>query len=278
MASTTEELYKWQTLIGSGLGPFLAIILSGLGYLLKSKYESIQLKKEHLRQLEITVARMLNDLYVLKDQLTWFSNRLKKLSREAIQENGAKVFFLNAVNFPSLREIYRDQNMPNFRVRSYYLHNKILWIDAGIKAVNETNVALGNDFKELMRRNELLVSLLKTSTVAGPSIQRIEYSENLKAFASGLDEYITETIRPGIKALTEARVYNSKIRKPDGFWEKWKYEGTSFKFFATHEQMRKHTGSLYSIERIDKQIEKSVTREIFDAEKRSEELRGKTRN
>ncbi len=48
---------KWQILIGSALGPFLAIMLSALGFLLKSIFKNKKERKENLRRIEVGITR-----------------------------------------------------------------------------------------------------------------------------------------------------------------------------------------------------------------------------
>lgn len=68
-------------------------------------------------------------------------------------KTGGYHFSLKSINYPTIRDIYRDTDLPNFKVKSYYLHNKLLWTDAGIKETNETVISLKNDFAELQRKN-----------------------------------------------------------------------------------------------------------------------------
>ena len=118
----TNFIKEWQELIGAALGPFLAIILSAIGFWIKSVIKDKKERKEFLRRIEISLARSLNDIFTAREQLRWFSGRVKNLAAESKAITNDKIFFLNRVNFPTVREIYRDTDMPNFKVKSYYLH------------------------------------------------------------------------------------------------------------------------------------------------------------
>lgn len=196
----------WQELIGAALGPFLAIILSAIGFWIKSIIEGKRERKEFLRRIEISLARSLNDIFAAREQLRWFSGRVKNLVAESKLITDDKIFFLNRVNFPTVREIYRDIDMPNFKVKSYYLHNKLMWIDASTKEMNKVVVNLKNDFEDLIRQNELLVAVMRNNP--DPKIQRVTYGENLESFASAIDDFTSKGLKQGIEIMTQVKIYN----------------------------------------------------------------------
>ena len=227
----TNFIEKWQGLIGSALGPFLAVVLSAIGFWIKSVIESKKERKEFLRQIEISMARSLNDTFVAREQLKWFSGRIKNLIAESKSITSDKIFFLNRINFPTTREIYRDIDMPNFKIKSYYLHNKLMWIDAGIKEMNETISNFKNDFEDLIRQNEVLVAVMRDNP--NPKMQRDTYERNLGSFAEAIDKHISKSVQQGIEIMTQVKIYNEKMRKRHGYWFWWKIEGTRFKYFRT---------------------------------------------
>src|SRR3989338_8894259 len=137
-----EFINKWQTLVGSALGPFLAVIFSSIVFWIKSLIESRNERKEFLRRIEIGITRSLDDTYKTRQKLQYFVSRLRTLITEIREETDARNFSLESINYPTIRDIYRDIGAPNFKVRSYYLHNKLLWADAGIKETNETVISL----------------------------------------------------------------------------------------------------------------------------------------
>ena len=87
-----EFINKWQTLVGSALGPFLAVTLSAVGFWIKSVIESKNERKEFLRRIEISMARSLNDIFTVREQLKWFSQRVKNLATESKSITDDRIF------------------------------------------------------------------------------------------------------------------------------------------------------------------------------------------
>lgn len=156
-----EFITKWQTLIGSALGPFLAVILSAIGFWIKSIMEGKKERKEFLRRIEIGITRSLDDIFKTRIKLQYFVSRLRTLIADIKKITDGKHFSLETINYPTIRDIYKDVDLANFKVKSYYLHNMLLWADAGIKETNETVISLKNDFAELQRKNELHIILMR---------------------------------------------------------------------------------------------------------------------
>jgi len=265
-----EFLNKWQSLIGSALGPFLAVILSAIGFWIKSALEGKRERKESLRRIEISMARSLNDVFTVREQLKWFSGRIKEMANEARGINDDKTFFLNRINFPTTRGVYHDIEMPNFKIKSYYLHNKCMWVEAGIKEMNETVSNLKNDFEDVIRQNEVLIAVMRNNP--NPRVQREAYVRNLETFAKAIDEYVSKSIRQAIQIMTQVKIYNEKLRKKHGYWFWWKLEGTKFKYFRTKAQQKEFSRNLDSLDRIDKRIQKEVESMTTKAEARAVQL------
>ena len=266
----TNFIEKWQGLTGSALGPFLAVVLSAIGFWIKSVIESKKERKEFLRQIEISMARSLNDTFTAREQLKWFSGRIKDLVAESKSITDDRTFFLNRINFPTTREIYRDIDMPKFKIKSYYLHNKLMWIDAGIKEMNETVSNLKKDFEDVIRQNEVLVAVMRNNP--NPKMQRDAYERNLESFAEAINKYVSKSIQQGIEIMTQVKIYNEKMRKRYGFWFWWKIEGTRFKYFRTKTKQKEFARNLDSLERIDGIIKSEVESLIKKAEERSKKL------
>lgn len=74
-----EFLNKWQTLIGSALGPFLAVILSAIGFWIKSIIDNKKERKEFLRRIEVGITRSLDDTFKTRIKLQYFVSRLRTL-------------------------------------------------------------------------------------------------------------------------------------------------------------------------------------------------------
>jgi len=262
-------MYKWQTLIGSALGPFLAVVLSAVGFWIKSAIESKNERKEFLRRIEIGITRSFDDTFKTRIKLQYFVSRLRSLITDirAITDNCR--FSLESINFPTIRDVYRDTDLPNFKVKSYYLHNKLLWTDAGIKETNETVISLKNDFAELQRKNELHIILMRQNQTPNPAQQRSEYADNLESFANAIDEFITKFMKQGVEIMTQIKIYNEHLRKKYSCWFLWKHEGTKLKYFRNKTEQRNFARNLDSLDRIDKVIQKEVEEAIKDAEDRA---------
>lgn len=267
-----EHLDEWQTLIGSALGPFLAVILSAIGFWIKSTIESEKERKEYLRRIEIGITRSLDDTFKTRIKLQFFVSRLKKLIAEIKAITDEFYFSFDSVNYPVIRDIYRDTDAPNFKVKSYYLHNKLLWADSGVKETNETVKSLKNDFAELQRKNELHIILMRQNQKPRPLEQRAEYVKNLEAFAKAIDEFIQKFMGQNIEIMTQIKIYNEHMRKKYGRWFLWKHEGTNLKYFRYRTEQIKFARNLNAIEHIDKVINKEVMAEVKEAEDRIAEL------
>lgn len=267
-----EFINKWQTLIGSALGPFLAVVLSAISFWIKSAIGSKNERKEFLRRIEIGITRSLDDTFKTRIKLQYFVSRLRKLITEIKAVTDERHFSLESINYPTIRDIYRDIEAPNFKVKSYYLHNKLLWADAGVKETNETVISLRNDFAELQRKNEMLIVLMRQNQNPNPAQQRTVYSENLESFANAIDEFITKFMKQGIEIMTQIKIYNEHLRKKHGYWFLWKHEGTKFKYFRNNTEQKKFSRNLDSLEKIDKVIQKEVDDAIKDAEERASKL------
>ena len=272
MDKFTTFINTWQTLIGAALGPFLAVILSAIGFWIKSAIGSKEERKEFLRRIEIGITRSLDDTYKTRQKLQFFVSRLRTLITEIRAVTDARQFSLESINYPTMRDIYRDIDVPNFKVKSYYLHNKLLWADAGIKETNETVISLKNDFAELQRKNEFHIILMRQNQTPNPAQQRAGYADNLESFANAIDDFINKFIKQGIEIMTQIKIYNEHLRKKHGYCFLWKQEGTKLKYFRNKIEQKAFARNLDSLDRIDKVIQKEVESSIVEAEERSAKL------
>ncbi len=263
---------KWQTLIGSALGVLLAIILSLVGFLIKSVIESKKERKEFLRRIEIGITRSLEDTYKTRQELQIFVARLRSLITEIRDATEACQFDFTSINYPMMPDIHRDIDAPNFKVKNYYLHNKLLFADAGIKKINETVTGFKNNFAELQRKNELLIILMCQNQTPNPDHQRREYVASLGSFANAMDEFMSRFIKQGIEIMAQIKIYNEHLRKKYGHCFLWNCEGTKFKYFRNKTEQRAFARNLDSLERIDKTIQKEVELAIAGAEQRGGKL------
>ncbi len=257
---TLNFLEKWQELIGSALGPFLAIIFSVIGFWIKSRWTDKKEYKESLRRIEIGITRSLDDAYKTKKKLERFIDKIQDLAKRVRHASNNNAASLDTINFPAMREVFRDINFPDFKIKSYYLHNKILWVDSGIKELNETLKEMKNNFSEMTKLNEFRINLEVQNKTLNPSQQREDYAANLERFAEAVQEFIDQFISKGIEIMIQIKIYNEELRKR--YWKGalflWKNEGTKFKYFPNKEKQKQFARNLDSMERIDKIIQERV--------------------
>ncbi len=144
-----------------------------------------------------------------------------------------------------------------------------MWVDAGIKEMNETISNLKNDFENLIRQNEVLIALMRENP--NPQIQRDAYARNLDGFAKAIDEYIEKSIKQGVEIMTQVKVYNNYLHEPCGFVFRWKNEGIGFRLFCKKFELIKVANSLEDLDRVDadKEIKAEVIAAIQKAEDRA---------
>lgn len=260
-----EFLFKWQTLVGSFLGPFLAIFLSYAAYLLKEEFQKRKDRKEAIRRAEITFAITINQLHVTIKQLNDFITRVKKIISEIEAATDHSKYYLIETNFPSVINIYFDEDLIKMKFKSYYIHNKILMIDTGIKLTNGSLQAIKYDYEKLLKRNELIAEK------NNPESQRKTYVKNLEGYVKMVQDFL-DTLKDGnIKTIVQAKVYNLKLMKKN-YRTIWKYEGSSLKYFKNKKEIEKYNGDILAVERIDELIEKEVIEVLGKANKRAENI------
>lgn len=261
-SSTIDFLDKWQTMIGSGLGPFLAVVLSAIGFWIKSKLAAREELKESLRRITIGIARSINGLFTTQKQIRVVVKMIDDLVSQVERVTDDRTYVLDKVNFPITGEIYRDADAGLARVKSYYLHNKLLFIDSGLKDLNKVLQNLKEDFEALIRQNQMMAVLDK------PPGQRRAYAQNLRGFAEMLRYYADKGLPIMIKLMMQTSVYNEYLRK--GYQRTlWKYESTRFKYFRNKAQQKSYGKTLVSVDRIDAAIEEAVKAELKQAADRA---------
>jgi hypothetical protein len=267
-------LHNWQELVGAFGGSSLAVLLSGIGYLIVRKNESIRELKETMRRIEVDSTYGLNSIFTMQEKLSIFTKSARKLITEIRAITDPKEFALQTINFPALGTLYVDDEMPLFRVNSYYLHNKLLWIHAGTQGVNGVISGLKDDFARIIRINENMVQLMNAHP--NPPAQRASYLENLEIFTNEIDRFCKEEITKGIMPLVQVKVYNDKLRKPfgEGVWIRWKYEGGPFRHLREKLGFVKIPRDLNNVDRIDAIIQPDVDRVLKEIEERAKKLAG----
>lgn len=267
----TDFLNQWQTLIGAALGPFLAVILSAIGFGIKSKIDKNAEIRETMRRIEVGSTAALNDIYFTRAQLRDFARKIRTLATETRAERRPNAFALDRINCPSFLDVYRDPDIHTLKIRSYYLHNQSLFSDSRIKEMNLILSELKPDFENMLRGNETLVALMQSGPNPDPPMQRTSYAQNLEAFADGIETYANRKLNEPIRALTQIKVYNDMLRKRHwkGYYTWWKMESPRFKFFLSKEERAKFR-TLEGVDRIDALIEAEVQKAIRAAEERGD--------
>lgn len=260
--SVIAVLDKWQTLFGAALGPFLAVILSGIAYLLGSKYREHKERREAYRRTEIALTITLNEIYSTREQLRNFISRLRGLSASISSVKDETTYSLEVINFTPVKRIFVEDGFPYRKFGSYYLHNKLLEGYSGIESTNNIIESLKEDFKSLVKKSELLAGMK-----ARPREQRTAYAENLENFARAIEGFLPY-IDKGIKTLTQCKIYNLKFLDKKRMFI-WKHEGIALKYFKSKEDISKYCQHLDCLDRIDKVIEKEVQKSIAEAEERN---------
>jgi len=256
---------KWQTLIGSALGPFLAIIFSVFGFYVKGKYQKRCERKEAARQAEISFSITINQIYATIGRLNDFVSRVKSIISEVENITDPIQYSLHETNFPPTINIYFNDKLLNMGFRSYYIHNKILMIDSGVKWTNGTIQAIKLDFEKLLNKNVMMTER------TNPLAQRSAYIENLKGFIEMVQVILNSLKNDNVKSIAQAKVYNHKLMKKH-FLTLWKYERTTLKYFKNNKEKEEYKNNLSVIDRIDSLLENEANKLLEKAQKRAAEL------
>lgn len=258
---------KWQTLIGGALGPFLL----GIGFWLKNFLQNRKDYKEYLRRVEISITRSLDDTVKTRQKLQDFISRVRNLANEIEAIQDETHFSIDTEAYPIIKEVFRDIDMPNFPIKSYYLHNKLIWTDQNIKEINEVVTNHKSNFSDLLRKNELQIILIRQSNQPNAKLQRKDYVYNLRGFANSIEKFINFFINEVIRIMIQVKIYNEKLRTKHGFYWRWKNEGTRFKYFRNKKLQKDFSWNFDSIGRIDKTISSEVASKIKEGEDRMDE-------
>lgn len=257
-------LFKWQELTGAALGAFLAGSFAFALLLITRWLDRRDLRIEHMRRAEISLGRALNEIFWIQITLIRVVDGLRELAAESRGIRDPKIYFMSRFNFPPLKDIYCDNESPTYRFKSYYLHNKIIWIEGGIRDMNKTLQSFRDEFVSLTNFSQSEWALKNP-----PPVQRETYASNLEGFARMIEQYANQYIDDGIKILVQAKTYNNLIRARFGWFFRWKHEGVSFKYFRNKADIIAYSQDLQMLERIDTLIGVSVEKSINDARERA---------
>ncbi len=259
--STISFFNQWQTLVGAAFGPFLAIVLSAIGFWVSSIYRSLKDKREAVRMTEVSITRTINDLYSTRKKLEDFVRRLRALAVEARAIHDDHTYFLASTNFPAAREVFFYLDLPNLKFGSPYLHNQLMFADAGIKESNSWLQEMKGNFSTLMENTKFMVTLTPKPQ---PAAQRKSYADDLDAFASAIETFLGY-IRICIEGATRIKVYNLKLMSKR-VRTIWKHERWRFKYFKTSEELQRYRKWANLLDRVDKVIKNEVDKSLAEAE------------
>lgn len=256
-------LHEWEVLIGSALGPFLAIILSLLAYFMKRVYEKWKDKREAIRRAEISFTQTINHILTSVEQLDYFVDRVKLIIEAIKNITDEKSYALNGTNFPPVINIHFDEELLKLKFKSYYLHNKILIIEYIVRWTNNTISQFREDFLGFLKKNEFVVTC-----GVPPKLQREGYVQNLEEFIKEVEKFIKTLKEKNVKTIVQAKVYNLKLMEKY-LRTIWKYERGHFKYFKTKKKMLKYAKKLEMPDVIDNLIEKEVIGLINESEEKA---------
>jgi hypothetical protein len=256
LRSDSTIFFRWQTLVGALLGPFLA-------FLVGEAYQYNKASREAIRRVEASITQSLNDSLAIRKLLRAFKVRIQELIQEIRREQNENAYHFQEENFPPISELASDAGLSGLKLsRSLYLHNKLLWIATGIKNTNHWLQELKLGYRRLYEKN-----LMLREWGAAPVQQREAYANNLQNFLQAIDNIISFTEK-GIKIMTQTKIYNQKLT---GFTKRlviWWHEGRSFKYFKDRSELKKYAVPLNITDRIDKILDKEVKDLIAEAERR----------
>lgn len=247
--------FKWQTLIGSLLGPLLAFYAALF-------YHSRMDGRENIRRTEITLSRVLNDIYESREALNNFLVRLEKTIKSIDLDD--EKFFMYRGNFPN-KKIFMDERLSDLKLHSLYLHNKLMWIESGVRNIDISLNEMYESFIAILNDSRDNAGKMK------PVEQKYLLSKELNGFSNWVKELL-EYYNAGIKMLAQAKIYNLMLKDKSRRSIIRKYEKLSFKYYLKTDKFKKDYTSVFTMQkRIDEIIEPKVAEIINEAERRLQE-------
>lgn len=247
MEGLIQWLYAWQELVGAFVGSSLGIIFAGTGFLLVRWINRIDERKEALRKIEISNTYSLHTTIEMQEKLNFFVKRAREFVQEIRSITSPVDIVFSTINFTPLGAIHLDPSCHTSRIKSYYLHNKLLIMHAGTTNINLILAQFKEDFANVIRMNETLINI--TSSKPNPPAQRAAYADNVEVFATEVERFTGE-LNKSVKIMVQIRVYNNYLRKNffRGLFWKWKNE----RIFSAK--------SIELVDEIDAAIEAEVTK------------------
>ncbi|MFA5997116.1 MAG: hypothetical protein WC791_01350 [Candidatus Paceibacterota bacterium] len=270
--NTYKFLYDWQQLIGAFLGPFLAIIFSSLSFYITWLIGKWRRYRETFRKIEVHTTYAMNSTVSMQDKLTSFVNQAKKLVADIRGITNPNEFALHTINFPALGEIHLFSEAPDIGVRSYFLHNKLLWAHSSTKDLNSILGTFSDGWSHIINLNNRLIDLTKDTP--NPTFQRGQYAENIEIFCKEIERFSNDDLSKNLITLSQIKIYNEMLRQSYfvGSYNLWKNEGLSFKYFRTYSEHKAFSRNLESIERIEGIIQDETTKLLSEIEERHKKI------
>lgn len=255
LTSIYTSFFKWQTLLGSLLGPLLAFYAALI-------YQSRMDGRENIRRTEIVLSRVLNDIYESREALNNFLVRLKGTIK-SINLNDEK-FFMYRGTFPN-KNIFMDEQLSVLKLHSLYLHNKLMWIEAGVRNINISLNEMYESFTAILNDSRDNAGKMK------PVDQKYLLLQELNGFYKWVEELL-KYYNAGIKILAQAKIYNLMLKDQGRRSIIHKYEKLPFKYYLKTYKFKKDYISVFTMQkRIDDIIEPDVVEIIDEAERRLQE-------
>jgi hypothetical protein len=212
--------------------------------------------KESRRQTDVLMALMINDSRALSKFLNNFIQRIDELlaKLELVRLDSSK-YFMEETNFP-IKKMISIESLLVSKLKSYYLLNKLLWIDLWSRNANDQIAQMENFYRGLLKKNEFLVSIN-----ADKREQKETYKANLIDFRANVKS-IKDDIDGQLRILFQIKIYTLKLMGSYQFFYLWKYERVDFKFFRDYKEMKKYNREFSCLDRIDKMIDLEVETQI----------------
>lgn len=192
-------LDHWQQLLGSLLGPFLGIVLTGVGFLVKEKYQGLKSIRNSYNSIEISLALSLNETYNTIKLIKTFRQSIAGIILDKAQNT------ITNYCLPPVREIFVNDDLIHLKTKNYYTHNKLLWVVSGIKNANVQFSNIREDYRDSFNK---IFSLIIAGKNSSPLNEMI--TDNLKELIRAIDGYI-KFLEAGVLTIIQVRIYNNKL-------------------------------------------------------------------
>lgn len=131
-------------------------MVSVAGFFIKRLYEKREERKEAVRRAEISFAITLNQIYTTIGHLNAFVSRINSIINDVEKITNPELYSLHETNFPPIINIHFDDELLKMKFKSYYIHNKILIIESGVRWTNSTIQEIKCGFERLLKKNEAM--------------------------------------------------------------------------------------------------------------------------